>query len=137
MSWQCQNALEYVSDFLKSESGGREMRALMERSAHAREIADVLIERCRDAELAALMRYEFSELPDSFVMTFMNAWLMAAEAGREFLLVSRRPERPVEYARSGRVSFTLNHDESGIEMAVSHIHRRHAEWYKPRTLAAV
>ncbi len=77
------------------------------------------------------MRAEFSELPRSFVGTFMDAWYMADEQGLPFVLASEPPARPLEFARNGRVGFRLEHDQAGVTMYVSHVHGHHADWFKP------
>jgi len=125
-----------ITEHLNSEHGRREMRALMQRGASAEEIVEAFANVAGGAD-AVLMRAEFAELPADFVSMFMNAWLVAANGGRRFTLTSRPPERPLEFARNGRVSYTLEHDESGVTVYVSHVHGRHAEWFKPAAVATI
>jgi len=130
MSAECRQLTGIITEHLASESGAAEMQALMERRASAGEIVDALAEACRPAE-AALMRAEFAELPENFVQTFTTAWAVAASGGRAFTLTSAPPAQPLDFARRGCVAYTIEHDERGITMYVSHVQGRHAEWYKP------
>jgi hypothetical protein len=130
MSAECRQLTGIITEYLASESGAAEMQALMERRASAGEIVDALAEACRPAE-AALMREEFAELPENFVQTFTTAWAVAASGGRAFTLTSAPPAQPLAFARRGCVAYTIEHDDRGITMYVSHVHGRHAEWYKP------
>lgn len=134
MSFDCFQITAIVTEHLGSTAGARGMRALMERGASQFEIVQAFANACSPAE-GALMRSEFSELPENFVETFMSAWLLAAKAGRSFRLASAPPARPLDFAHRGAVSYTLEHDESGVTMYVSHVHGRHAEWFKPAAVA--
>ena len=136
MSWECRQLTAIITEVLGTESGAAEFKALMEQNASAAVIAEAFAAHC-DAAEAALMMDEFSELPRSFVGTFMDAWLMAAEDRRRFELASRPPATPLDYARRGCVSFSIEHDERGVTMYVSHVHGRHAGWYKPAVAAAL
>lgn len=124
-----------ITEVLGTESGAAEFRALMEQNASAMTIAEAFAAHCEPAE-AELMMAEFAELPRSFVGTFMDAWLMAADGGRRFELASRPPTMPLDSARRGAVSFSIEHDQQGVTMYVSHVHGRHADWFKPAVAAA-
>lgn len=130
MSYECRRITAIVTQVLSSESGAAEFRALMDRNAASAEIVDAFTQHCTTAE-GDLMRAEFSELPRSFVGTFMDAWYMANEQGLPFVLASEPPARPLEFARNGRVGFRLEHDLHGVTMYVSHVHGHHADWFKP------
>jgi hypothetical protein len=125
-----------VTEVLNSEEGAVEFRALMARGASSEEITEALAAHCTHPEEANLMWAEFAELPRGFVGTFMDAWLMADEAGRPFRIESAAPARPIEFARRGRVSYNIEYDEDGVTMHVSHVHGRHAEWFKQATASA-
>ena len=130
MAFECRRITAIVTQVLGSESGAAEFRALMDRNASSAEIVTAFTAHCNRAE-GDLMRAEFSELPRSFVGTFMDAWYMADEQGMPFVLASEPPARPLEFARNGRVGFRLEHDQAGVTMYVSHVHGRHADWFKP------
>jgi hypothetical protein len=135
MATECRRLTAIITDYLATESGAVEMKALLERRASAQEIVELLAGACSQAE-ATLMRDEFAELPDNFVQTFTTAWAVAASGGRAFTLTSAPPAQPLDFARRGCVAYTIEHDERGITMYVSHVHGRHAEWYKPAMATA-
>jgi hypothetical protein len=130
MSYECRRITAIVTQVLASEAGAVEFRSLMERNASSAEIVEAFTAHCDKVE-ADLMWAEFNELPRSFVGTFMDAWYMADEQGMPFVLASEPPARPLEFARNGRVGFRLEHDQTGVTMYVSHVHGRHADWFKP------
>jgi hypothetical protein len=134
MSYECRQMTVTITEVLRTESGAAEFRALMQRNASNTEIAEAFATHCEPAD-AALMIAEFAELPRSFVGTFMDAWLMADAAGRRFELASRPPTQPLDFARRDCVAFSLEHDQLGVTMYVSHVHGRHADWYKPAAAA--
>lgn len=134
MAYECRRITAIVTQVLNSEAGAAEFRALMDRNAASAEIVEAFTQHCTAAE-GDLMRAEFSELPRSFVGTFMDAWYMADEQGLPFVLASEPPAKPLEFARNGRVGFRLDHDVHGVTMYVSHVHGRHAEWFKPAAAA--
>ena len=131
MAWDCRRITAIVTQVLNSESGATEFRGLMDRNASSAEIVEAFTAHCNHQAEADLMRAEFSELPRSFVGTFMDAWYMADEQGLPFVLASEPPARPLEFARNGRVGFRLDHDQAGVTMYVSHVHGHHADWFKP------
>ena len=135
MAVGCKRITGFITERLGSAEGAIEFGELLRRQASAAEITEAFTAHA-DAELAALMLEEFAELPENFVPTFMAAWALAQESGRSFTMASRAPERPLEQARQGRVSYTIDHDEQGVTMYVSHVAGHHARWYRPRTLVA-
>ena len=130
MTIECREITGVVTQVLNSPAGAAEFRELMERGASSEEIVRAFMTHCGPAE-AELMWKEFSELPRSFVGTFMDAWYLGLGSGQRFELASEPPAKPVEYARNQRVSWRVEHDVNGIRMYVSHVHGRHADWYKP------
>ncbi|MGE0134647.1 MAG: hypothetical protein AB7L91_11110 [Dehalococcoidia bacterium] len=130
MAYECRRITAIVTQVLNSEAGAAEFRALMDSNASSAEVVDAFTQHCTAVE-GDLMRAEFAELPRSFVGTFMDAWYMANEQGLPFVLASEPPARPLEFARNGRVGFRLEHDVHGVTMYVSHVHGRHADWFKP------
>lgn len=135
MSWDCRTITGIVTAHLRSKEGAEEIRELMARGASAEEISGVFADLC-DGRTAVTLREEFEELPRNFVYTFLMAWSLAASEGRPFTLASAPPARPMEYARRGRVSYEIVHDEDGVTMYVSHVHGRHADWFKQAALNA-
>ena len=133
MSFECRRITAIITEHLASADGAAEMASLMERGASTDEIVTRFAAAASPAE-AALMWAEYEELPANFVTTFMTAWQLAAVSGQRFTLASRAPEAPLDFAHRGRVSYTLEHDDAGVTMYVSHVHARHAEWYKPEHL---
>ena len=125
---------QVITEHLASAEGGEQMRTMMARHASSEEIMEAFAAEC-DEETAASMHAEFSELPRNFVYTFMMAWGLAVSGGLPFTLASAAPDRPVEYAHRGRVSYEVVHEDRGVTMYVSHVHGRHADWFKQPTLA--
>lgn len=134
MAYECRRITAIVTQVLASETGANQFRALMDSNASSADIVDAFTTYAT-ADEAALMRAEFAELPRSFVGTFMDAWYMADEQGMPFALTSEAPAKPLEFARNGRVGFRLEHDTAGVTMFVSHVHGRHAEWFKQAAVA--
>lgn len=136
MAIECRHITGVVTAHLNSPVGAEQMRAMMDRGATPEEITEAFAAVGSITE-ALLMRAEFAELPADFVPTFMNAWRIAEAGGRKFTLASQPPAQPLNYAHRGMVSYSIEHDNEGVTMYVSHVHGRHAEWYKPAALAAV
>ena len=134
MTAECRHLTATITEVLNSEEGAKEFRALMEANASGTTLAAAFAAHCSPMDSALMMR-EFAELPRSFVGTFMDAWLMAVDGGKRFALASRPPAMPLDYARRDCVSFNIEHDRNGVTVFVSHIHGRHAEWYRPAATA--
>ncbi len=136
MAVECRHITAVVTAHLNSPEGAEQMRTMMDRHASLEEITEAFAAQGSITE-ALLMRAELAELPNDFIPTFMNAWRVAEAGGRTFTLASRPPTQPLNYAHRGMVSFSVEHDVEGVTMYVSHVHGRHAEWYKPAAVAAV
>ncbi len=86
-----------------------------------------------EPEQRNLAMTEFDELPGSFVPALALAWRDAHDAKLPFTVESQPPPSNLQFARTGRVSWTVEMDEAGVRMAVSHIANFHADWMtKPR-----
>lgn len=138
MAFDCFDTVREVTNFLDSERGARSVRQLVARGASAEEFISLFAEGCQDRAIAELIRFEFSELPRALVPTIVAAWAEARDAGKSFALKSRPPAEGsrMEFARNHRTSFSLDYDEAGITMFVSHMPRFHALWYRPQVAAA-
>ena len=136
MSAECRAITEEITEYLNSEAGIVEMQGLMRSGASAVQITEAFARIAPNPVDAMLMREEFASLPADFVTTFMTAWAVAASAGRRFTLTSEAPASPLDFARRGCVAYRIEHDERGVTMYVSHVHGRHAEWFKPAVAVA-
>jgi hypothetical protein len=136
LAWNCRLVTSLINDVLATEEGAKEFRELVDRGASAAEIVEA-IARHSDEQTAELARHEFSELPRTFMSTWLVAWRMADASGQSFELVSEPAARPLEYARSGRVDYRIENDVNGVRFFVSHVHGHHAEWFKPEVQPAL
>ena len=139
MSISCRLVSSVINEVLATESGAREFCELMDRGASSAEIVEAVAAHC-DTATAEVARYEFKELPRTFMSSWLVVWRMAHESGHSFELISEPAARPLEYARAGRVDYRIENDVDGVRFFVSHVHGRHAEWFKPTaalTTAAV
>ncbi len=136
MAVECRHVTSVFNEVLATESGAREFRELVDRGASSAEVVEAVAGHC-DVATAELARYEFSELPRTFMSTWLVAWRMAHESGQSFELVSEPAARPLEYARAGRVDYRIENDLDGVRFFVSHVHGHHAEWFKQTAAPAV
>lgn len=94
-----------------------------------------LLAASMDPSDARLLREELVELPATLVRTIVSAWELAEAGGREFVLTSLRPDRPLEFARAERVRVSMDLESDRVLVALSHIPGRHAAWYRPASVA--
>jgi hypothetical protein len=126
----CRTATAALNDILGDEAGAAHFRELMNQGASPREFVRAIADRC-EPSTRALIHAEFDELPRSFMSTWLIAWRLADEAGQTFEMISEPAQRPLEYAKAGRVAYRIEHDVEGVRMYVSHVHGHHADWFKP------
>ena len=136
MAVSCRTITSVINEVLATEAGAAEFRELVDRGASSAEVVEAVARYC-DEETAALARYEFSELPRTFMSTWLVAWRMADESGQTFELVSEPAARPLEYARAGRVDYRIENDFDGVRFFVSHVHGYHADWFKQEAAPAL
>ncbi len=129
MSVGCRLLTNVINEVVATESGAREFRDLVDRRAPSADIVDAVVRHC-DAETAAIARYEFDELPRTFMSTWLVAWRMADASDQSFELISEPAARPLEYARADRVDYRIENDVDGVRFFVSHVHGHHADWFK-------
>ncbi len=125
----CRLLTSVINDVLATESGAAEFRELVDGTAPAADIVEA-IARHTDEETGELARYEFDELPRTFMSTWLVAWRMADASGQKFEMISEPAPRPLEYARAGRVDYRIENDINGVRFYVSHVHGHHADWFK-------
>lgn len=130
MTEVCRTATGMLNAMLRTESGAERLRTLMIQGASPREFASEIASYC-DPATADLVHAEFDSLPQSFMSTWLVAWRLADEAGHSFEMISEPAPRPLEYAKTGRVAYRIEHDNDGVRMYVSHVHGHHADWFKP------
>ena len=124
-----------VTAELGADDGVGAARRLLARGAEPAEFIEELARRC-EPELAEVLREEFKELPRTLVETVIHSWLLAESAGKPFTLESRVPDRPLEFARRSRVRFTVDVQDDGVTVSLSHVPGRHADWYRPAARVA-
>ncbi len=130
MAAGCLTITEEATDLLASTEGGALALQLLERHAAPGEFVEALASHC-DANTAGLLREEMRELPVNLVETIVNAWVLAAAAGRTFRLQSVPPTEPLAFARSRRVRLAVDVEDDGVVVSLSHIPGRHAAWAQP------
>ena len=135
MASDCRVAATILNSLLQNEASANDFRTLMNQGAPPRDFAEAIAKHC-DPSMADVVRAEFDELPPSFISTWLIAWRLADDAGQKFEMISEPAPRPLEHAKAGRVSYRIEHDVDGVRMFVSHVHGRHAEWFKPQVEVA-
>lgn len=130
----CKDITESTTTELTSERGRARAVELLAANAPDRLFIEALAESL-DPALAEQLLAEFDEMPASMVQTIVQAWVMAETGGREFVLRSAKPERPLEFARASRVRFQVDIEADVVSVTLSHIPGRHATWYQPTALA--
>ncbi|MFN8639690.1 MAG: hypothetical protein U0360_09600 [Dehalococcoidia bacterium] len=129
----CKDITESTTTELTSERGRARAVELLAASAPDRAFIEALAESM-DPIMATQLLTEFDELPASMVSTIVQAWVMAETGGRDFVLRSAKPERPLEFARTSRVRFQIDIEADAVSVTLSHIPGRHATWYQPAAL---
>jgi hypothetical protein len=126
----CYTLTAHTTSELNSGSGRTLIRDLLAQGASREALIEAFAGQA-PAEIAELIRYEFSQMPDPMFETIMASWLAADGSGKAFELRSVQPEKPLEYAHKGRVRLTVDYEEDRAVVSVSHVAGRHADWYKP------
>lgn len=126
----CKDITESTTTELMSERGRARAIDLLSMNAPDRAFIEALAESM-DPTMAERLLAEFDEMPASMVKTIVQAWEMAETGGREFVLRSEKPARPLEFARASRVRFQVDIEADLVSVTLSHIPGRHATWYSP------
>lgn len=126
----CYALTERTTNELNSDEGREWIRRLLNEGATREELIEAFAQQSAPG-LADLIRLEFTEMPDPMFQTIMASWLAADGSGRAFELRSEPPQRPLEFARRGRVRLTVDYEEDRAIVSVSHVAGHHAQWYKP------
>lgn len=131
----CYALTAHATSELNTDAGRTLIRDLLAAGASREALIEAFAGQA-PADVAELIRYEFSQMPDPMFETIMASWLAADGSGKAFELRSVRPEKPLEYAHKGRVRLTVDYEEDRAVVSVSHVAGRHAEWYKPAAALA-
>jgi len=129
----CASLTETATQVLRS-SGAGEARRLFESGSRPADYVQALARFC-DPETRDLLLEEFGELPATLVDTVIGAWLLAERSEKAFTLRSSAPERPLDFARSRRTRFTIDVEDDGVVVTLSHVPGRHAAWARPFAVA--
>jgi hypothetical protein len=131
MTWvACIDTVWWLTNAVKDSTVKAKLRDLHAAHASADEYIEAIVS-IMEPEVAAVATRELRELPALTTRTFVEAWAMADAAGKDFAVFSERPEKPIAFARDRRVSLLLDMDNDGVKVTISHISKRHADWYSP------
>lgn len=121
----CEEFLGWFSQRQEADPVFRErmLQAIAEEDTALEAVATAV--RLTDPAFAPTAEMEIRELPEIAVRTMLNAWRDAVEGGLDFRARSVVPERPLEFARKRRVRVTVDRDERGVDVSLSHIPTRH------------
>lgn len=127
---ECEEAALALMFIYENESARKTMRELRAGNAEPAEYVEALASFAHP-DVAPTIRREFLELPSLTISVIMEAWHLADSNGKPFEVVSVRPERAIEFARTRRVRVAVEAEADVARVLISHIPTRHAAWYAP------
>lgn len=127
---ECEEAALALMFIYEDETARQAMRELRLRNAEPAEYVEALASFA-SPEVAPTIRREFLELPALTISVIMEAWHLADSNNKPFEVVSVRPEKAIEFARTRRVRVAVEADADAARVLISHIPTRHAAWYAP------
>jgi hypothetical protein len=127
---ECEEAALALMFIYQDETAREAMRELRLRHAEPAEYVEALASFA-NPEVAPTIRREFLELPALTISVIMEAWHLADSNGKPFEVVSVRPERAIEFARTRRVRVAVEAESDVARVLISHVPTRHAAWYTP------
>ena len=127
---ECEEAALALMFIYENETAREAMRELRLRNAEPAEYVETLASFA-SPEVAPTIRREFLELPALTITVIMEAWHLADANAKPFEVVSMKPERAIEFARTRRVRVAVEAEADVARVLISHIPTRHATWYAP------
>jgi hypothetical protein len=124
----CRPVTDFLTKYMSDPDTRKSLRALRASKA-GRDQYVALFAAGAPPDIAAVMREEFAALPPLAVTTLVEAWALADAAGKTFTVASVEPDKATEFARARRVRITIDAEESGVRVSLSHIPTKHANWY--------
>ena len=127
---ECEDVVGWLTALFALDPVKEQLRGLRVANATSPEFIDAIASMAGPDRKETILR-EFAELPEMTVTTILDAWAMADRAGKSFAVKSVRPDRPIAFAHSRRVRLTVDAEDDGVRVLLSHVPNRHAPWYSP------
>lgn len=124
-----------VTELLESDEVREQVLAMLASGASTEAFLR-LFTGTADHGMATLARAEVAELPATLVEMVVNTWAVAEASGKQFVLRSVAPDRPLEFAHAGRTRVTLDMEAERVTVSLSHVPGHHAAWYAPPVSAS-
>lgn len=126
----CEPATMELTRLLGRAEVASALRAIVQTGGTPEQVAECLLSHAGEATID-IVRMELTELPPHLLTTACQAWMTADHFGKQFELMSVRPDSALTFARERRIRITIDTEEDCVRMTLSHIPGRHATWLTP------